>query len=306
MSCFRPLYGYRSNTVNPESGKRSIVFSIREGFHDLPVTVPCGQCTGCRLERSRVWAIRCLHEASLHSRSCFITLTYSDSHIPFWYSDSGPIPGNLQLSDFQDFLKRLRKRYGSFRYFHCGEYGERFGRPHYHALIFGLDFSDKKLWKQSGDHPLYVSKKLDRIWGKGHCIIGNVSFDSAAYVARYCLKKVTGRDADSHYQGRTPEYTTMSRRPGIGAEWFRKWSSDVYPSDSIIISGREMRPPKFYDSLFELDSPSEYAKVKAARKVALSEFDPCGSEQTPRRLRDKETVAISRLSQLKRSYEYGD
>lgn len=82
MPCFRPLKGYKSRVRNRDTGKRSIVFNPREGFHDLPVTLPCGQCIGCRLERSRQWAIRCAHEASLYEENCFITLTYRDEDLP--------------------------------------------------------------------------------------------------------------------------------------------------------------------------------------------------------------------------------
>ena len=136
MPCYRPIKGYRSRRLNAETGKRPVVFNPRDGFYDQPVDLPCGQCIGCRLERSRQWAIRCVHEASLHERNCFITLTYRDECLP--------TNGSLDLDAFQKFMKRLRRRFGEgVRFFHCGEYGENFGRPHYHAILFNLDFSDK-------------------------------------------------------------------------------------------------------------------------------------------------------------------
>ena len=130
MPCFSPLDGYRSRTVNA-SGKRSIVFDIHEGFHDRPVSVPCGQCVGCRLEKSRQWAMRCVHEASLYDENCFITLTYDDEFLP--------VGGSLDKGAFPRFMKRLRKKFEPrrIRFYHAGEYGDRFGRPHYHALLFG-------------------------------------------------------------------------------------------------------------------------------------------------------------------------
>ena len=171
-------------------------------------TVACGQCVGCRLERSRQWAIRCVHESQMHEQNCFITLTYSDEFLPE--------NGSLQLKHFQDFMKRLRFHVGGgIRFFHCGEYGEENGRPHHHAIIFNHDFADKKVWKTNNGVVLYRSKILEELWPYGFATVGCVSFESAAYVARYITKKVNGDMADSHYLGREPEYITMSRRPGV-------------------------------------------------------------------------------------------
>ena len=141
MPCYNPLKGYRSRTLNA-SGKRSIVFNLREGYVDQPIEVPCGQCIGCRLERSRQWAVRCVHEASLYKNNCFVTLTYSDDKLP---SD-----GSLHFDHFQKFMKRLRRFYDDsrIRFFHCGEYGEQYSRPHYHCCLFNFDFVDKKFWKK--------------------------------------------------------------------------------------------------------------------------------------------------------------
>ena len=150
----------------------------------------------------------------MHEENSFVTLTYSDEHLP----DGG----RLVLDDFQRFFKRLRKRVGvPVRYYHCGEYGETFGRPHYHACIFGYGFPDRVLWSYSNGQPLYSSKELSDLWPYGHALIGEVTFDSAAYVARYIMKKVNGDRADEHYRRvdldtgeiyqLPPEYTTMSR-----------------------------------------------------------------------------------------------
>ena len=193
MPCYHPLKGYKSKERN-KSGKRSIVFNIKEGLYDQHVTVPCGQCIGCRLERSRQWAIRCSHEAQMHEKNCFITLTFSDEHLPEDRS--------VDVRHFQLFMKRLRKRYGDgIRFFHCGEYGDHFGRPHYHACIFNHDFEDKKIWKQSGSGEIiYRSASLEELWPYGYSSVGEVTFESAAYVARYITKKVTGDPAQEHYE----------------------------------------------------------------------------------------------------------
>ena len=140
MTCYHPLTAYWAISKN---GDRSITFDINKSCGSgAVIKLPCGQCVGCRLERSRQWAVRCMHEASLYKRNCFITLTYSNEYLP----------PNMSLvkSDFQKFMKRLRKRCGSsVRYYYCGEYGENFGRPHYHAILFGFDFKDKVYWRQN-------------------------------------------------------------------------------------------------------------------------------------------------------------
>jgi hypothetical protein len=311
MPCYRPLKGYRSRVVG-KSGKRSIVFNPQLGFSDLPVLVPCGQCVGCRLERSRQWALRCTHEASLYPDNCFITLTFNDDFIPENRS--------LDVSHWQLFYKRLKSRvrydFGKdvakgIRFYHCGEYGSQFGRPHYHACIFNFDFPDKSLWMLSGKDqlPLYRSKLLEELWPYGYSSIGEVTFESAAYVARYIMKKVTGDLAESHYRyvdpvsgevfDRKPDYTTMSN--GIGRGWYERYKDQIYSNDFIVTSGgKKMRPPKFYDKLYEIEYPSDFSRVKRERKAAGKEH---ASNNTPDRLKVREKVQVLKLEQLSRKVE---
>lgn len=298
MACYHPLKGYRSSELT-KNGKRKIVFNRNQGFADLPVTVPCGQCIGCRLERSRQWAIRCHHEASLYENNSFITLTYADEHLPQ--------NGSLDLDAQQKFFKRLRKKYGSgIRFYACGEYGSKFGRPHYHACLFNHDFADKILWKITNDVPLYRSSSLEELWPYGHSSVGNVTFQSAAYVARYILKKITGEHADNHYthmdehgeiHDRKPEYTTMSRRPGIGKKWLEKYSTDVYPDDFIVLGGKKYRPPKYYDAQYELTEPDILKNIKRKRKLSTKAH---AQNNTPERLAVRETVQKAKLKLLPR------
>ena len=136
MPCFGPLVAYYAAEVS-ESGKRRLVFDKRHSHSGVKIQLPCGQCIGCRLERSRQWAIRCMHEKSLYSLSSFLTLTYDDDHLP--------PNGTLVKRDFQLFMKRLRWEMGDgIRFFACGEYGDGNLRPHYHALLFNVDFPDKR------------------------------------------------------------------------------------------------------------------------------------------------------------------
>lgn len=312
MPCYSPLQAWRGS-LN-ESGKRSIVFkrSAAKKFGS-EISLPCGQCIGCRLERSRQWAMRCVHESELYDRNCFVTLTYDEKHLPK--------DGSVKVRDFQLFMKKLRKAYPEdrIRFFHCGEYGEKNLRPHYHACLFNFDFDDKVLWSVRNGNRLYVSDSLCHIWGNGLCVIGDVTFDSAAYVARYIMKKVTGDDADKHYQGRSPEYVTMSRgckkigTGGIGKGWFDKFKSDIYPSDFAVVRGVKVHPPKFYDRLFELECPDQFSVIKERRLSRLKHLTPlidrlAGKSDfiedvTPSRLKVKEVVKRSKIKSLVRNWE---
>lgn len=299
MACYHPLKGYQSRTQTA-NGKYKIVFNSKLGYIDKPMSVPCGQCVGCRLDRSKSWAIRCMHEAQLHSQNCFITLTYSDEYLPS--------NASLRMSDFQKFMKRLRKRFGAgIRFYHCGEYGEKLGRPHYHACIFGFDFPDKEILRKNNGYPLYTSKILESLWQFGFSSIGTLTFESAAYVARYILKKVNGELASSHYETidmetgvvdyKTPEYTTMSRRPGIAAGWFDKYYTDVYPRDNVIYRGREYKPPRFYDFKFEQIHSEAYEKIKLNR---LRESKKLAWNNTDVRLAVREFIKLESIKKLPR------
>lgn len=217
-----------------------------------------------------------------------MTLTYADA------------PVGLDKRDFQLFMKRLRRFFGGERisYFMCGEYGEQLGRPHYHALLFGVDFPDKRPRYQGSD--LFTSKTLDRLWGLGQAMIGAVTFESAAYVARYCVKKITGEGAAEHYGERIPEYVAMSTRPAIGASWYAKFGAEVRRHDSVVARGVECRPPRFYDKLQERLDARAARKVKHARMAAAA--DPrVRANNTPERLAVREKVAQAKLGQKRRT-----
>lgn len=245
-----------------------------------------------------------MHEASLHEANSFLTLTYDP--------DKLPIGGTLVKHHFTDFMKRLRSRLSprKLRYFHCGEYGEKLGRPHYHSVLFGFDFPDRVYYKSVNGQKLFISDFLSDVWGFGFCTLGTVTFQSAAYVSRYCVKKITGSQADDHYWSvdeRTgechqiePEYATMSRRPGLGAGWLEKYASDVYPFDEVVVSGVPTKPPRFYDSLYEIENPSDFARIKRERILAARKHS---DDQTDERLLVREKCKLSQVQFLKRGYE---
>lgn len=254
MPCYRPLQGYRRRdggwTANPA-----------EGFADFPMSIPCGQCIGCRLEYARVWAIRCIHEAKMHDESYFLTLTYDDAHLP---------PGGTLVKEHLTlFFKRYRKKYepAKIRYYACGEYGDTTERPHYHVLLFGHRLPDLVLYQQTPHGALYESETLNNIWGLGRCMIGNLTFESAAYVARYSTKKLTGYLGQLEYKrrGLVPPYAVMSRRPGIGSAFYDQFQADIFPADEVIVRGQKARPPRYYlKKLKELD-PETYEAVSLER-----------------------------------------
>jgi len=133
VRCVKPMTAWRI------AGEAKVVIAEYQPRGDVVsrLELRCGQCIACRLEKSRQWAVRCMHEASQWDNNVFVTLTYDDEHLP---EDQG-----LDVSEFQRFAKRLRKARpdDKVRYFHCGEYGEQLQRPHYHALVFNVDFPDR-------------------------------------------------------------------------------------------------------------------------------------------------------------------
>lgn len=246
-----------------------------------------------------------MHESQSHEFNSFLTLTYDDKHLPAY--------GSLVPDHFTKFMKRFRKRSGTkTRYYMCGEYGEKFSRPHYHAVIFGYNWPDKKLWKidPQTKEPLYTSEFCSDLWPKGFHAIGSVTFESAAYVARYILKKQTGAPAEAHYMSHPdiygeinaiePEYNRMSRRPGIAADWYQKFKTDVFPDDFVIHEGKQLKTPRFYTNRYELENPIGFAALKEKRRKKALELAP---ENTPDRLATREFIAKERLRKLKRSQE---
>lgn len=302
MQCFYPLQAWQSSSGDihfypkGSEGKRQ-----RDPNYARELVLPCGQCIGCRVKRSADWATRCMHEASLHDENSFITLTYDDDHLP--------LQGQLVYSHFQEFMKRLRYHLGKpLRFYMCGEYGENFDRPHYHAILFGHGFlTDRVLLKRSSAGSLYSSAVLDYVWKRGLCSVGDVTFDSAAYVARYVVKKVNGKAADDHYtrvDGMTgevyqkvPEFSRMSlQNGGIGAGWLEKYSSDLINTGAVMVYDSARTVPRYYNNLLEerSDFSRDLLDITRVERAKLRSRDP--KENSKARLRVKEEVLKARLA----------
>lgn len=298
MPCYYPIHAFKGYSEDKQ--KTKIAFKRSDSWKGERIDLPCGQCIGCRLERARMWAVRCVHEAQMHEENCFITLTYDDEHLPK--------DGSLCLRDFQLFMKKLRKSLPGKKisYFHCGEYGDK-GRPHYHALLFNHDFQDKEPFSKRNGNWTFTSKSLSSLWDKGFSVVAGMSFDSAGYVARYSMKKITGEKAKDYYGSMAPEYATMSRNPGIGKKWFAKYRGDVYPNDRVVIDGSYSRPPRYYDTLLSREDPSlaAYIKIEREKNEKFVEDIYKGkvilvSDSSDRRLIEKEKTKLSQVSLLNR------
>lgn len=256
------------------------------------VTIPCGRCVGCRLDKARDWSLRVAHEASLHEDNSFLTLTYDDENLP--------LDASVSVRELQLFFKRLRFELGDVkvRYFACGEYGDRRARPHYHVILFGYGFPDRRVWRKASSSGRYAyrSPLLEAVWPFGASEIGSVTRESGAYVARYCLKKVTGPLAEENYTvvhpltGQVcrvqPEFILCSRRPGIGADWFKQFERDCFPSDFCVLDGKKYPVPKYYKDKLKDRFTRPVGEGETPREDRLYVDD----DYRPSRLKGREAV----------------
>lgn len=309
MGCFYPL----AATQFPNG--EIIIHKRTPGIHQgstpahlgRDLKLPCNQCIGCKIQRSQEWATRCLHESQQHQSNCFLTLTIADKSMPAAAPD-----GSLSLRTHQTFVKRLRHTIGSrISFYMCGEYGDKLLRPHYHYLIFGYDFPDKVFVKTStSGEALYESPSLNLLWTYGKAWIGQVTYESCAYVASYVMKKLNGDKALEHYRRQDeagndfwlePEFNQMSRRPAIAQKWWEEFHHDVIVDDVIVRKGGGlMKPPRYYDKLLAVMDPGAHAFMKLKREMRAKELT---TDNTPARLAEKETVAIAKLKHKQRTLE---
>lgn len=261
MACVSPITCWYSQEVSEETGKRQITFDIKKAYVDMPLQLPCGKCLSCKADQSLMWSIRAYHESLDHDHNCFITLTYSDDHLP---SDGAIDKRTLQL-----FFKRLRKAIAptKLRYIACGEYGDLTRRPHYHALLFGVDFLDVRR-VMVGD-TTYTHPVLHDTWGLGNVLIGSMTMESICYTCGYVLKKMSDEDT----------FNLMSRRPGIGKAWLDRYHDDLVRTGKVVIEGREYAIPPRYLRWREDEFQQVMLDRRRYAKEKHNRFDPVERRQ---------------------------
>ena len=329
MPCYHPLNAIKTDQQKTVNGKDKIIFIKDKTKYmqlpdDIKIQIPCGQCIGCRLEYSRQWANRCIIEAKQWEHNYFITLTYATQHLPIQTTlntDTGELTETETLNPkhLKKFLKDVRRYYkyhynhDNIRFFACGEYGEKNGRPHYHILMYNLPITDLIPYaKNHIGQQRWQSAQIEKIWGKGIIDIGTVTWESAAYTARYIIKKQTGAAAAEAYKTKQAEFTRMSRMPGIAKDYYDTNKYKIYENDEMIInkadgSARKIKPTKYYDRLFDIDEPEIMEQIKKTRKMIaetqmdmeLKKTDKTAEEY----LQTKKENKIAQIQHLKRGIE---
>ena len=312
------------------------------------IDIPCGKCIGCRLDYSRQWADRLMMEMKYHDKAYFLTLTYDDDHIPYnhYVTDNGiidcpdvdfkrginarklllPAPWldeetgetgfrpSLHKRDVQLFHKRLREDKQvvedgqAIRYFTAGEYGDKTLRPHYHSIEFGLEIPDLKVYKVCDGYNLYTSEYLNEIWKMGHVIIGDCTWETCAYTARYIMKKQKGKEANEYLRlDIEPEFVLMSRKPGIGSAYFEEFGEELYHFRTVPIPTKTgaisiSSTNKYFDGKLSASNPERFDEVKQKRIEAAKHTEILRDAQTSMnkldRLLAEEEVKIAQTKSL--------
>lgn len=263
MPCYKPLvfsqYGLKENGKKNIVLERNFTGNYDDYMSDRFLFVPCGKCLGCKLDYARIWAERCTLEASQYTDNMFLTLTYDDDHVPDICSKK----------DFQLFIKRLRNHFNdrNIRFFGCCERGSGTNRPHMHIIIFNAKFNDLKQLKRSGDHWLYTSSTLEKLWPYGFSTIGDADYNSINYTARYVLKKVNCNKSD--------EFLLMSRRPGIGYDYLMKNIDKIKDNELIYFpfndTKKQTHLSRYYKELIKIDDPNFFEDKKKEMLEAIKQ-----------------------------------
>lgn len=230
------------NPDRPRIGGPGVFLHRATNTYRVEMVVPCGKCPTCLSARATQWAVRCYCELLEHSSACFLTLTYDEEHVPQ--------DGLLVKDDLKKFLRRVRDKFPEVRYFACGEYGDQGGRPHYHAILFGVDFMGDK---QFYDGENWVSPTLSALWPKGIATTAPANYSTICYTVGYVAKKIGNPDV----------FQLMSRQPGLGASYLEKFEADMRATQSIEIEGRQHPIPEYFFKKDEgLDDIRRYRKTK--------------------------------------------
>ncbi len=318
MTCYEPKYAVYNKMQAKKTGKKQIIFlphpkterdkEIRKKLYPelnyKHIYIPCGKCIGCKSDNAKMWSIRAYKELTLHELNCFITLTYDDNS-PLCREDPLCI-WNLRYKHFQLFMKRLRKKFKGlkFSFLMSGEYGSENGRAHFHCILFGLDFPDKKLQYISKGFNHYSSYILQKLWSTtddnknfypiGFVDLTEVDYDCCSYVSQYVLKKAVDYEDVStisfsddtkipvktflqvNEEERVPPFIRMSTKPAIGLEWFKQ-NQKVVLNEQIYYKKNEdtvlkAKVPRYYEKKFEEFHPEIYEEFTKKRDKKRNKF----------------------------------
>lgn len=333
MTCFYPIKALKTWSHAEHKWKVKIIGP--EEFYELenrknPIkfeeifNLPCGKCIGCRLDYAREWANRCMLEAKQYEFNEMLTLTYDEENLPITtteeVAEGVKIYATLVKKDVQDFLKRLRQHWlreynwQGIRFYMCGEYGEKFGRPHYHILLFNFPVYDKEfLTTNKKGFDQMTSKTIEKLWGKGRISLCPVTWETCSYVARYIMKKQTGNEIAKSMEerGQIQEYVCMSRNPGIAKDYFDKHKNEIYLTDEIFLSTnkgiQKVKPSRYFDKLYDLEDHKRLEEIKKVRVKESEEAMKNELKQTDLKksfyLRVKETNKKAQTKKLIRDLE---
>lgn len=300
--CADPLFAWKG-----KDGR--MVFKISDRYYPQKYEFKCGQCIQCKVDYQRKWAVRMLHEYYTTEQqgkgSCMLTLTYDDKYLPYSVKNNKLHNPTLNLVDIQNFLKRVRYYHPGIRFYQSGEYDANW-RPHHHMILFGHDYlHDRCYWSQSkSNKKVYTSEDLTRCWPWGHSFIGDFTYDSAEYCAKYITKRVISaseewleshgvRSVEEYYDGRLPEYSTMSRRPGLGQKWIDEHPEEIYPNDKVYIKpGVGISPPRYY---IERIRKMEERKFRDPLKIGTERKIDCILNRNPL----EQMIERKKISRLK-------
>lgn len=243
--------------------------------------VPCGKCLTCRRRRQAAWSFRLLQEMQQSSTAAFLTFTYDDAHLS--YGEKWP---TLVKSDFQNFMKRLRKKQASLsnvklKYYACGEYGSTTYRPHYHAIMFNLV------------PELLFDGVLGDIWQNGNARVDDCNIRTIQYVSKYVMKSGGGP-----LNGKEREFALMSK--GLGKSFLTDKTTKFYKENEtpylIWQDGKKITMPRYYkEKIFDEETQRRFGKE------ALEQIQPQELNSTKRFEIEQMNKKLKQLQNEKRN-----
>ena len=297
--------------MDPNSIRKCLEAANKNMSNYKYIKVPCNHCWACQLKYSAEWATRIMLESQKYEQNYYITLTYDQKNVPIAEQTSweqyDPDPEDphgpkiktkqtrendgtwgytLYPEDMNTFINSLRKRFErkgheGIKYFYCGEYGTETQRPHYHIILMNVPLNETKFydpWIDDNWKAHWKSTELEELWGKGIIDVCELEWSCAAYVARYCTKKIELSGDKTIYleNGKFPEFIRMSK--GIGFDYFEKHYKEIYKNDELILktikgNAGSIKPPRAYDKRLEEADPELYRKIKKSREKASKRTD---------------------------------